>query len=108
MRDRSYLYTIHQAKDPPRMPNQLPTKANPNALALRWTLESDAPELARLRKEAKQVVLFALEENSGNIVRAAKELCVDRRTLQRWFAKFPELKKAAHKLGGGRAGRPVD
>lgn len=81
-------------------------KRNPNAMAIRWAMESDAPSLRRLRNEAKTLVLEALEDAGGNLVRAAADLGLDRRTLQRWMIRFPELAEARQKVGGGKAGRP--
>lgn len=81
-------------------------KQNPNAMAIRWAMESDAPNLRRLRAEAKTIVLEALEDAGGNLVRAAADLGLDRRTLQRWMIRFPDLGEARLAMGGGKVGRP--
>ncbi len=64
---------------------------NPNALALRWSLESTYPTL---RVEAERIISEVLVTLGGNVAESARVLEIDRRTLNRWFRRSGALTKA--------------
>jgi DNA-binding NtrC family response regulator len=81
-------------------------RANADALAIRWSLESS---YARLYGEAYRIVVEALEAESGHLRRTATRLGVDRKTVEKWMTRFPGLRDvmltAVRSSVGERRGR---